>query len=71
MAFQLADAGYDVWLTNNRGNKYSMNHRYTDEKDDDYWKFSLQEMGLYDVPANIDFILKLTGQEKLSYMGHC
>jgi pimeloyl-ACP methyl ester carboxylesterase len=27
-------------------------------------------MGTYDVPAEIDFILKTTGQEKLFYIGH-
>jgi hypothetical protein len=27
-------------------------------------------MGLYDVPAEIDYILNVTGYEKLSYIGH-
>jgi len=27
-------------------------------------------MGLFDVPAEIDFILEKTGREKLSYIGH-
>jgi lysosomal acid lipase/cholesteryl ester hydrolase len=27
-------------------------------------------MGLYDVPAFIDFILAKTGQDKLTYVGH-
>ena len=27
-------------------------------------------MGLYDTPANIDFILEKTGQQQLTYMGH-
>ena len=27
-------------------------------------------MGLYDLPANINFVLKQTGQEKLTYVGH-
>ena len=27
IAYQLAHKGYDVWLGNNRGTKYSMHHR--------------------------------------------
>mmetsp|Transcript_7244 Transcript_7244/g.6365 ORF Transcript_7244/g.6365 Transcript_7244/m.6365 type:complete len:80 (-) Transcript_7244:578-817(-) len=27
-------------------------------------------MGLYDLPAEIDYILEKTGQSQLSYMGH-
>lgn len=27
-------------------------------------------MGLFDLPANINFVLKHTGQEKLTYIGH-
>ena len=28
------------------------------------------EMGRYDIPANIDYILETTGEEKLIYVGH-
>jgi pimeloyl-ACP methyl ester carboxylesterase len=35
-----------------------------------YWNFSFEEMGLYDLPAEIDFILSKTGQSKVSLVGH-
>ena len=27
-------------------------------------------MGDYDIPANLEYICKLTGQEKVTYVGH-
>lgn len=40
-AYIMADAGYDVWLSNMRGNIYSNKHQTFDsEKDPEYWKFS-------------------------------
>lgn len=38
--------------------------------DNDFWKFSWEEIGLYDVSAFVDYILDITGQEKLHYIGH-
>lgn len=67
----MANLGYDVWLGNNRGNKYSRNHiDLNPNKDHHFWHFSLHEMGKYDLPAMIDFILKTTQNEKLTYIGH-
>lgn len=70
LGFLLADAGYDVWLTNSRGNKYSRLNKYYTPNQSEFWNYSFQEMGKYDVKANIDFILKTTGQAKLTYVGH-
>lgn len=63
--------GYDVWLGNNRGNKHSRTHiKLNAEKDKAFWEFSLHEMGLYDLPAMIDYILLKSHVSKLSYIGH-
>jgi len=70
IAHQLANMGYDVWLGNNRGTVFSYRHVNLTVKDDEYWDFSFHEMGKYDVPANVDFILQKTGVEKLTYVGH-
>lgn len=56
-AFKLARAGYDVWLGNNRGTKYSLGHKTLDRnKDKAYWEFSYTELGEYDAPAQIDYV---------------
>ncbi|XP_076055723.1 lipase 3-like isoform X2 [Oratosquilla oratoria] len=69
LAYQLADAGYDVWMPNLRGNTYSRTHIKYTENDEKYWDFSWQEMANYDVPKSIDFILEITGQKDLYYIG--
>uniref|UniRef100_A0A8R1UWT9 Partial AB-hydrolase lipase domain-containing protein n=1 Tax=Pristionchus pacificus TaxID=54126 RepID=A0A8R1UWT9_PRIPA len=66
--YSLADAGYDVWLGNNRGNIYSNEH--VDDNNDNYWNFSWHEMGEYDFPAMIDYILEVTQRPNLFLVGH-
>ncbi|KAH1026827.1 gastric triacylglycerol lipase [Dendroctonus ponderosae] len=71
LPYLLADAGYDVWLSNMRGNIYSNKHQIFDsEKDPEYWKFSLHEVGQYDLPAIIDYILNITKEHSLYFLGH-
>lgn len=38
-AYMLADAGYDVWLTNARGNTYSKKHVNVSPEDESFWDF--------------------------------
>jgi pimeloyl-ACP methyl ester carboxylesterase len=70
LPFILADAGYDVWLGNNRGNGISMRHIKFTPKDPQFWDFSWDEMALYDFPKNINYILQVTKASKISYIGH-
>lgn len=71
LAYVLADKGYDVWMGNTRGNKYSRSHKYLDpDNDNDFWDYSWHQMGLYDLPEMIDYVLEYTGEESMFYIGH-
>ena len=69
LPFVLVEQGYDVWLGNNRGNKYSkksLNHSPTDIP---FWSFSMDQFAFHDIPDTIDYILSTTKQPSLSYIG--
>lgn len=70
LAYQLADAGYDVWLGNARGSRYSRHHASKHPAVDEFWDYSNDDIAQHDLPAMIDYILKVTGQNKLDYIGH-
>lgn len=72
LGFILAEQGYDVWLGNARGTTYSRKHITMDPSDDksNFWNFSWHEIGYYDIPASIDYVLEKTKQENLIYIGH-
>ena len=72
MGFILADDGYDIWMTNTRGNKYSTNHTKLDPDNDwEYWDHAtFTEASKYDFPVFIDFILSKTGLDQLTVLAH-
>ena len=70
LSYFLADQGYDVWLGNNRGNKYCRQHNDRHIKAPEFWDFSFQEMGQFDLPAMVDKITRESQCDALSYVGH-
>lgn len=72
LIYLLADEGYDIWLPNIRGGTFSFEHIIYDsaELNSEYWDFTFHEIVLFDLPANINYVLEYTKKEKLNYIGH-
>ncbi|XP_022227947.2 lipase 1 [Drosophila obscura] len=70
LPYMLADAGFDVWLGNSRGNTYSRKNKRLSPRRIRFWRFSWHEMGKEDIPASIDYVLNKTRQPALHYVGY-
>lgn len=70
LAYYLADNGFDVWMGNARGTKHSTEHAKIDCSSDEFWQFSFNEIGFYDVSAMLDFVLDHTKEKSTFYVGH-
>lgn len=70
LGYYFYNHGNDIWVGNNRGNTFSRNHTTLDPDEGPFWQFSWHEMGMFDLPAIVDFILNYTKQEQLHYVGH-
>ena len=66
-AFIYANKGFDVWVGNSRGNRYS-NHELN-RGVLNFWDFTFNEMGVYDLPGAFRYINKITNR-KIHYIGH-
>ncbi|XXH05733.1 hypothetical protein Hte_012169 [Hypoxylon texense] len=69
LPFVLVDRGYDVWLGNNRGNKYSKKSVNFPPNTTGFWDFSIDEFAFHDIPDSINYVLESTRQPSLSYIG--
>lgn len=47
-----------------------MKHRSIDPQSREFWRFSFHEIGIYDLPALIDYVLSVTQKSSLFYVGH-
>ncbi|XP_075991089.1 lipase 3-like [Anticarsia gemmatalis] len=70
LPYLLVNKGYDVWLLNARGNKYSKVHTtwYIDSYD--FWDFTWHEIGVFDLPATLTYITEYTNEADLHFIGH-
>lgn len=65
----LADNGFDVWIANTRGTRFSRRHTSLDPTNPVFWNWSWDELVTFDLPAVFDFIHGQTGK-KIDYVGH-
>ncbi|KAL8551325.1 hypothetical protein ACS0TY_000421 [Phlomoides rotata] len=69
LAMILADKGFDVWISNIRGTRFSRRHRKLDSTNPKFWKWTWDDLTLHDLPSIIGFIFKQTGSQ-IHYVGH-
>ncbi|XP_062151613.1 triacylglycerol lipase 2-like isoform X1 [Alnus glutinosa] len=65
----LADNGFDVWIANTRGTRFSRRHTSLDPSQPAFWDWTWDELVSFDLPAIFDFVYGQTGQ-KIDYVGH-
>ncbi|BFG41948.1 hypothetical protein CerSpe_282210 [Prunus speciosa] len=69
MGFVLADQGFDVWVGNVRGTRWSHGHVSLSEDDKNFWDWSWQELAEYDLAELIHHIYSITNS-KVFIVGH-
>ena len=68
-AFFYANHGYDVWMYNLRGNRYSRNHTTLDpDTDTNFWRFTITNLSK-DIRTNIEYIMDVTGYSSIAMFG--
>ncbi|CAA0823483.1 Triacylglycerol lipase 2 [Striga hermonthica] len=69
LAMILADNGFDVWISNIRGTRFSRRHLQLDPHDPEFWNWTWDDLVIHDLPSVIDLVFKKTGR-KIHYVGH-
>eukprot|EP01018_Ginkgo_biloba_P015396 Gb_14892 [translate_table: standard] len=63
------DSGFDVWVGNVRGTRWSHGHVSLSEHSKAFWDWSWEELAGRDLPDMIEFVHSATGS-KVYYVGH-
>jgi lysosomal acid lipase/cholesteryl ester hydrolase len=61
--------GFDVWLGNNRGNKYSKKSIHHSPNSQKFWDYCLDDFAWHDIPDTIQYIIDATKAANISYIG--
>ncbi|KAG8384959.1 hypothetical protein BUALT_Bualt04G0172400 [Buddleja alternifolia] len=69
LAMMLADNGFDLWISNTRGTRFSRRHVTLDPSNPEYWNWSWDDLVTHDLPSVINLVFTQTAQ-KIHYVGH-
>ncbi|KAE8785590.1 Triacylglycerol lipase 1 [Hordeum vulgare] len=69
LGYILADNGFDVWIGNVRGTRWSKGHSTFTVHDKLFWDWSWQELAEYDLLAMLSYVYTVR-QSKILYVGH-
>ncbi|EPY49509.1 triglyceride lipase-cholesterol esterase [Schizosaccharomyces cryophilus OY26] len=67
--FALVEQGYDVWLGNLRGNKYSKKNVKYGSENREFWDFTLDSIAIFDIPATVRYILSVNKSDSVGIVG--
>ena len=68
---KLCEEGYTVYIPYMRGTQFSRSHLdYDSSLNSHYWDFSFDQLAEFDLPANINYVKKRDGVEKVYFLGH-
>ncbi|KAJ8620833.1 hypothetical protein MRB53_029362 [Persea americana] len=69
LEYILADSGFDVWIANSRGTRWSLKHQSLDPTKPAYWDWSWEELVQYELLSIVGFVHSQTGQ-KMHFVGY-
>lgn len=71
LGYMLYGAGFDVWMGNARGNVFAFNNTKLPIDKSVFWSaVDIDTMASIDTPSVIDYVLTVTKQRTLSWIGH-
>ena len=63
--YTMAKEGYDVWVGNNRGNRFTNNNGQ-----EGFWDYVFDHLAKYDITAIVNSVLSHSSSESLVFVGH-
>lgn len=69
LGFILADAGFDVWVGNVRGTRWTHGHVSVSRDKKEFWDWSWDELAEYDLFAMLELVCNVT-KSQVYYVGH-